>query len=133
MDPSGRYLYVTNIVSANVSQYTIGADGSLTAMTTATIDAGTDPVSVKVHPSGSYAYAANLNSNNVSQYTIGTDGSLIAMTTPTVAAGTLPRSITVDPSGSYAYVANQGSDNVNVVAALIPPASPSTPSARTAA
>lgn len=46
VDPSGKYAYVANSVSANVSQYTIGADGRLTAMATATVAAGTNPISV---------------------------------------------------------------------------------------
>jgi hypothetical protein len=37
---------VANFRSNNVSQYTIGADGALTPMATATVAAGTGPVSV---------------------------------------------------------------------------------------
>ena len=46
VDPSGQYAYVANADSNNVSQYAIGADGSLTPMTAATVAAGTSPVSV---------------------------------------------------------------------------------------
>jgi 6-phosphogluconolactonase (cycloisomerase 2 family) len=46
VDPSGRYAYVANLNSANVSQYTIGANGALTPMATATVAAEASPRSV---------------------------------------------------------------------------------------
>ena len=46
VDPSGRFAYVANQTSNNVSQYTIGADGALAPMNPATVPAGTGPVSV---------------------------------------------------------------------------------------
>ena len=45
VDPSGKYAYVANQSSGNVSQYTIGAGGGLTAMTPATVAAGTEAFS----------------------------------------------------------------------------------------
>src|SRR2546428_10062227 len=68
---SGRYVYVANTGSNDVSQYTIGADGSLTPMALAVVPAGMNPRSVAVDPSGRYVYVANGASNDVSQYTIG--------------------------------------------------------------
>lgn len=44
--PSGKYVYVANYRDNDVSQYTIGADGSLTPMSTATVAAGLGPYSV---------------------------------------------------------------------------------------
>jgi len=110
---SPRYAYVANAGDGTVSQYTIAANGSLTAMTTATVAAGTTPHSVTVDPSGKYAYVANSGSNNISQYTISTDGTLTAMIPATVATGTNPYSVTVDPSGHYVYVANEGSNTIS--------------------
>jgi 6-phosphogluconolactonase len=69
VDPSGKYAYVANQGSNNVSQYTIGANGSLTAMSNATVAAGASPVSVAVDPSGTYAYVANCASGNNVSYT----------------------------------------------------------------
>ncbi len=92
---SGEYAYVTNLGSNNVSQYTIGADGSLAPMSTATVAAGTGPYSITVDPSGKYAYVVNYNVNNVSQYTIGADGSLTPMSPATVATGSVPSSVII--------------------------------------
>lgn len=125
VDPSGKYVYVANFSSNDVSQYTVGANGSLTPMTTATVVAGTGPVSITIDPSGKYAYVVNQTSATVSQYSIGTTGALTPMTAATVAAGSAPRFVAVAPSGKYAYVANLNSDNVSqysisATGALIP-------------
>src|SRR6266568_2656708 len=114
VDPSGKYAYVANASSNDVSQYTIGATGGLTPMGPATIAAGTTPYSVTVDPGGKYAYVANASGNSVSQYTIGANGALTAMSPVTVAAGTLPYSVAVDPSGKYAYAANYNGNSVSL-------------------
>ena len=108
-----KYAYVANSGSNNISQYTIGTDGALTAMASATVPAGTAPYSVTVDQSGQYVYVANSGSNTVSQYTIGASGVLTPMSPATVAAGTNPYAVTVDPSGKYAYVANEGGSNIS--------------------
>src|SRR6266850_858676 len=95
VDPSGKLAYVTNAAGGDVSQYTIGANGSLTPAAAA-VAAGTSPVSFAVDPLGKFAYAANSGSNSVLQYTIAAGGSLTPMSTATVPA---PQSVTVDPSG----------------------------------
>src|SRR6267378_255517 len=92
-DPSGKFgkfVYVANANSNDVSMYTIDATtGALTS--TGTIAAGTSPSSVAVDPSGKFAYVANANSNDVSMYTI--DAIMGALTsTGTIAAGTSPSS-----------------------------------------
>jgi len=114
-DPSGKFgkfVYVANANSNNVSMYTIDATtGALTS--TGTIAAGTSPSSVAVDPSGKFAYVANSFSSSVSMYTIdATTGALTS--TGTIAAGTSPSSVAVDPSGKFAYVANSFSSSVSM-------------------
>ncbi|PLP98435.1 beta-propeller fold lactonase family protein [Cupriavidus pauculus] len=107
------YAYVANNGSNTVSQYTIGADGTLSPMATPSVNAGSFPWSITVAPSGKYAYVANGQSNSVSQYTIGADGALTPMATASVNAGSFPWAITVAPSGKYAYVTNNVSNTVS--------------------
>jgi hypothetical protein len=92
VDPTGKFAYVANYVSNNVSAYTINpTTGALTAGTA--VAAGTGPWSVTVDPTGKFAYVANSGSNNVSVYTINpTTGALTAGTA--VAAGSSPSSVT---------------------------------------
>jgi YVTN family beta-propeller protein len=108
-----KYAYAANVSGNTISQYSIGADGTLTVMAAASVAAGTAPYSVTVDPSGKYAYVANRDGNSVSQYNIGANGELAAMDITSVAAGTAPYSVTVDPSGKYAYVANWDGNSVS--------------------
>ncbi|MGB8522092.1 MAG: beta-propeller fold lactonase family protein [Candidatus Acidiferrales bacterium] len=79
VDPSGKFAYVANFNSNDVSMYTINATtGALTSM--GTIAAGQSPTSIAVHPSGNFAYVTNSVSNNVSMYSIdGTTGALTVL------------------------------------------------------
>ncbi len=107
VDPSGKYLYVSNINANTVGQLTIGADGSLAAMTPATVADKTYPEGIAIHPSGAYAYVANVESSSLSQYTVGATGALTPMTPATVMTGSgwpmQPNIVKVHPSGKYAY------------------------------
>jgi 6-phosphogluconolactonase (cycloisomerase 2 family) len=100
----GKFAYVANAITNNVSMYAIDpTTGALTSR--GTIAAGTYPFSTAVDPSGKFAYVANALSNDVSTYTI--DAATGALTsTGAAAAGTLPESVAVDPSGKFAYVAD---------------------------
>ena len=118
VDPSGKFAYVANSDSDNVSGYTINpTTGALTAMAGPPFPAGDEPRSVAVDPSGKFAYVANFRDKNVSGYQIDpTTGALkeipddplteIPDGSPFPARGVGPNSVAVDPSGKFAYVAN---------------------------
>lgn len=114
--PTGTYAYMVN-GSADILQYSIGADGTLTPLNTprVSIPGGGEFRDIVVAPSGKYAYtvAWDYTTGNpvVGQYAVGTDGALTAMSTPSaaIATGTTPQRIVVDPSGRYAYVLNSDS------------------------
>ncbi len=119
-DPSGKFgkfAYVANINSKNVSMYTINATtGALTSI--GTIAAGGGPLSVAVDPSGRFAYVANGGDfdvfGSVSMYTINaTTGALTAIAPGTIDAGRFA-AVAVDPSGKFAYVANADSNTVSM-------------------
>ena len=94
IDPGGKFLYVANFTSNNVSAYSINATtGALTAIGLPTI-AGTNPRGGAVDPTGQFLYVANLGSSNVSAYSINaTSGALISLGAP-VASAANPFSLT---------------------------------------
>jgi len=94
----------------SVSQYAIGADGTLMPLNPPTVVGGSQPSSVTVDPSGKYVYVGN-RSGGVSQYTIGTDGTLSPLNPATVGVGRA--FVAVDPLGTYAYVANWDAETVS--------------------
>ena len=114
VDPSGRFAYVANQASYNVTTYTIDATtGALTTL--GSVNTGIDPWSVCVDPSGRFVYVANQGSNSVSAFSINSStGALTEIDQngtaagTTVATGPTPFAISVDPSGRFAYVVNGG-------------------------
>jgi 6-phosphogluconolactonase len=95
MDPSGNFVYVTNVIGNNVSGYTIDSStGVLTAITGSPFAAGSAPYSVSVEPSGTFAYVTNFYGGNVSGYTIDSKtGVLTPITGSPFAAESEPVSI----------------------------------------
>ena len=85
---TAKYAYVVNNTDNTVSQYTIGATGTLTANGVA-VATGVAPKSVAVDPTRKYAYVVNSTDNTVSQYTIGTTGTL-ALNGPAIPTGLQP-------------------------------------------
>jgi 6-phosphogluconolactonase (cycloisomerase 2 family) len=124
ISPDGKYAYVANYNCAgpgctpgqgSVSQYTVGTDGALTAMTPATVNTGgttSRPNSLIVDPGSAHLYVANAGDGTVSVFTIGGTGALTLAGSPVV-TGTFPFSVTVDPTGKFVYTANTGSASNN--------------------
>jgi YVTN family beta-propeller protein len=112
VDPTGKFAYVANEGSNNVSMYSIdAAAGALTLI--GTIAAGVSPFSVAVDPSGKFAYVANsgdfgFSAADVSMYTIDATSGMLTSIGPPMAADFGAISVTVDPFGKFAYVANAG-------------------------
>src|SRR6266850_423144 len=106
----GKFVYVANANSNNVSMYTIDATtGVLTSI--GEIGAGWYPDSVVVHPSGKFAYVANYGDGlggtpgSVSMYRINADRGLSS--TGTIAEAYVGTTyVAVHPSGKFAYVAS---------------------------
>jgi len=103
-----EYAYASNQSDNTVSQYSIGAGGTLTSMGTQAT--GAEPNAIAVVPSGRYLYVANWIGNTLSEYSVNA-GSLTPI--GTIATGVNPASIAVDPTGSYVYVANLASNSVS--------------------
>ncbi len=128
VDPTGKFAYVGNQVSNDVSAFTINPTGALKPIVCGTavgspcssywpanFAAAVHPYSITVGPSGKFAYLANSGTvEGISVYAIdvGT-GALTAVTSSPIAAGSSPFCVTVDPSGRFVYVANHNSNNVS--------------------
>lgn len=117
--PSGQYAYVPLLEAGSLNQYAIGADGSLSPLTPATIPAGdtgngrNGPCCVTIDPSAKFAYVTSGAANSISQYQINANGTLSPLTPFLVPSGGASGSGTAYDikvislaSGEYAYVAN---------------------------
>jgi uncharacterized protein (TIGR03437 family) len=97
VDPTGKFLYVSNVLSGSVSAYTINANsGALTAVTGSPFPAGSQPEAVAVDPSGKFLYVANYFSNTISAYTINSgSGALTPVPGSPFAVGKAPAAIAI--------------------------------------
>ena len=96
MSPNGKNVYVTNLPRAlfpsTVSQFNVGAGGTLTPKSPATVmNAGDVGLGLAVSPNGQSVYVANNDSNSISQYNVGSGGRLRPRARPRWAQGAVRR------------------------------------------
>lgn len=118
VDPTGRFVYVTNsgsggIDSSNVRAYSIDqSTGALTETPGSPFLAGAFPLSVAVEPSGRFAYVADNSNQTATESKIWaygidqTSGALVPVAGSPFATGKGAMSATIDPSGHFVYVLN---------------------------
>lgn len=113
IEPSGHYAYLAGVTSApagQVSQFSIGNDGTLAPLTPLGVAATRTPDAVAIAPSGQTAYVLSscIDSaceGQVAQYTIAANGTLTATGSTTLTGGhVIPISMVIDTSGSNAYL-----------------------------
>lgn len=117
--PNGKFLYVANQNSGDVSAYAVGATGILsrvdcgggTGCNGTDFAAGNSPSSVTVDPSGTYVYVANRSA--IVAFAINSaTGALLRLGCSTgcsgsdFAAGSDPFAVAADPIGRFLYVVN---------------------------
>ena len=115
VSPDGRSVYVPSygMTPANpnlqpyVSQFDVGAGGTLSPKNPPTVPGDVHPAGVAVSPDGDALYVANSGSDTVSQFDVdATDGTLSSKRV--VGAGDAPADLAVSPDGGSVYVANNG-------------------------
>ncbi len=110
IDPTGKYVYVTDKAQNQVYGYAIanGTSGALTGLVSSPFATGQYPVSITIEPRGKYVYVANYNSQTVSSYSLNlANGSLGASAGSNFSTATGPTCVTVEPAlGIYLYTSN---------------------------
>jgi 6-phosphogluconolactonase (cycloisomerase 2 family) len=85
VEPSGRYLYIANTGSNNVSQYSINAlTGELTELAPA-VAAGTTPVSIAADYNGKFVYVLSQGTSQVLTFVIDQSTGQLNLTAVTAA------------------------------------------------
>ncbi len=118
IEPSTRYVYVTDKTSNQILGYNIASNstGNLTGLVSSPFITGQYPVNLVVDPRGKYILTANYNSNTIGSYTINlADGSLGGVSgsaAATVATG--PTCVTIEPAlGIYVYTSNSIDNSIS--------------------
>ncbi len=119
LDPSGRYLLVTNHIGSSLAVVPIAADGSLEALTQLVLLSGPvgphriEQKQSKPHfnpfdPSGSFVLVPDKGLDRVFGFRFA-DGRLVPAASPFVATreGSGPRHLAFHPKSAFAYVVNE--------------------------
>src|SRR3984957_12707996 len=117
VDPSDRFVYVTDQFVPAIDSYTFNATtGDLTPLPSSPSAAGNNPVWVSIDPTGKFLYVSNQTDGNVSGWTINGAGALGAMAGSPYGAGFAgganPVVNTIDPTGRFMYVTDVINDQV---------------------
>jgi 6-phosphogluconolactonase len=104
---SGRFVYVANQVSSDVSAFRIEQDGRLSPLPGSPFKSGAESVCVAIEPGGKFLYVPSKFSHNIWVFRIADDGTLRPIVNSPFAAGRGPNSAAFsaapersqDPSG----------------------------------
>ena len=126
VEPSGKFLYVTNQGDNTVSAFSIDASGTLSELIlhgspypTATAPSAS---AFATTATGSYLYITNSGSNNITGYVVClstidpctvADGSLTLIPSSPFGAALNPVGIVVDPTNTFVYALDQNSNQVS--------------------
>jgi 6-phosphogluconolactonase (cycloisomerase 2 family) len=117
-DPGGKFLYVANYFSGNISQFSINhTTGALSPVAGGPVAAEPGMDSLAIDPTGAFLYAVTDNSENLWAYSITSSGALNALAGTPIAiapSGTQSSAVMIDPSGKYLYVANRSSSSASL-------------------
>jgi len=110
VDPTGKYVYVTDRAQNEIFGYQIAntTTGALTGLVSSPFATGQFPMAITIEPRGKYVYVANFNSSTVSSYSLNqANGSLSASAGSGFTTVTGPTCVTVDPAlGLYLYTSD---------------------------
>lgn len=115
LDPRGRFAYVLDNQSKDVSVFGVNPLTGVLTSTGATVPTGTNPFGIAVTPSGRYAYVVDLTDDNISAFSINSStGALTAIDTDaaqagvqnTLASGDGPQTLSISPDGKFVFVTN---------------------------
>ena len=94
-DPGGKFLFVANQGSNNISAFSIGSGGALTAVSGSPFTAGTAPTFLIVNHNGDHLYVADRDSGDLAEFSISGSGSLAAASDSPITLGISPAWIAV--------------------------------------
>jgi 6-phosphogluconolactonase len=112
VDPTGRFVYVTDFASNQLIGYGVYSGESLSFLVNGPFKSGFEPTAVAIDPRGKFMYVANALDSSVTAYVIdlptGTPSTAVNVSgSQTNSTDTQPSSILVDPAlGRYVYTGN---------------------------
>jgi 6-phosphogluconolactonase len=118
IDPSARFVYITDEDTNQLYGNVVSSNGSLIAMTNGPFATGIFPVGVTIDPRGAFLYVANLSSSTIGAYAIdASSGTPVgSVGSASISVDTAPTCVTVEPAlGLYVYSSNNLANTVSAM------------------
>lgn len=106
-----RFAYVVNIGETSITQYALGAAGTMTPMGSPVVT-GAFPQGFVMDSSEKFLYVANMGEDTIYQYSIGDDGTLSLLGNP-IPTQTAPQSLIISPDGKFLFVTETGNSSLS--------------------
>jgi 6-phosphogluconolactonase (cycloisomerase 2 family) len=117
IDSSGRFAYVMNIDSNDISAFHIRDSGALVPVTGSPFGGLSSPRGITIEPTGRFLYVTNRGANNISAFAINSvSGALTPVAGSPFAVGDNPFAITTDPAGRFLYLTDTSASDISVFA-----------------
>jgi 6-phosphogluconolactonase (cycloisomerase 2 family) len=142
VDPTGRFLYVANLQSQDITALSIDPlSGALTALPGSPFPIGGQPVAMAIDPTGRFLYisAATAQGPSLFEFTIDAAAGVLTAAPGSPQSGLFATSIVFSPLGNYAYLStgspDPGTSNpilvcaINFATGMLTPVSAGQPSA----
>jgi len=120
MDPAGKYLYVMNVGSNNISVFSIDSSaGGLTPVSGSPFSIGLTPQNMQLAPSGNFLYVVSSISSVGGQTSGSIEGfsvnaGVLSALGVTSSDGANPSGLAINPKDTFLYVANKGSNTISI-------------------
>jgi 6-phosphogluconolactonase (cycloisomerase 2 family) len=118
MDPAGKYLYVANTQSSNISVFSIdSSSGTLTQLANSPFSIGLPMLNMQLTSSGKYLYvSAASGSSGLPGWIAGFSVNAGALTRVSLTSsdGVNPYGLAIDPTGNYLYAGNTSSNSISI-------------------
>jgi 6-phosphogluconolactonase (cycloisomerase 2 family) len=121
-DKTGKYAYVVDFTSGDIAQYTVNADGTLTAFATSPVIAlGGNPRWITLDTTSNTAYVPNAGTNAIQVLSVGTAGVLTLTASEPLAANSAgvaanPSYVALDQTSTLLYAAERGGTGTGLTA-----------------
>jgi 6-phosphogluconolactonase len=118
VDPTSRWVYITDEATNQLYGNNLNNDGSLTPMVNSPFPTGIFPVGLTIDPRGKFLYVANFTSGTVGAYALDVNAGTPTPATGSgsTATGTGPTCVTIEPAlGIYLYTSNNLEGDVSAM------------------
>ena len=116
VDPTARFLYVTDQGTNQIFGSAIQNTGALVQLTNSPFPTGDYPINLTIEPRGKYLYVVNFNAGNVQAFVIDQGNGTLsgAVATGSTATETNPTCVSVEPAlGKYLYTSNRTAGSIS--------------------